>query len=309
MKALVTGATGFVGRRLVATLEGPVVLSRDADKARTSLRVASFAWQPEREVAPVAAFDGVDVVFNLLGEPVAGGRWTAERKARIRQSRVAGTQNLVRALEALPPTRRPQALICASAVGFYGDRGDEVLDESSLAGEGFLADVCRQWEEAALGAERLGVRVVRARVGLVLGPDGGPLAPMRRPFELGLGGRLGDGWQWMPWIHVDDVVGLLRHAALSNCVRGAMNVVGPAPAQNRDFTRALGRALHRPTILVVPRLALKLAFGELGDVAMQSLRVQPRVARESGYTFRHPGLDEAIADALVRHPAPREVPA
>ncbi len=309
MKALVTGATGFVGRRLVATLEGSVVLSRDAEKARASLRVAAFAWQPEREVAPLAAFDGVDVVFNLLGEPVAGGRWTAEKKARIRQSRVLGTQNLVRALEALPPTRRPQVLVSGSAVGIYGDRGDEVLDESSAPGQGFLADVCREWEEAARGAERLGVRVVRARIGLVLGPGGGALAEMRRPFELGLGGKLGNGRQWMPWIHVDDVVGLLRHAALSDGVRGAIAVVGPAPVQNADFTRALGRAVHRPAILPVPRFALKLALGELGDVVFQSQRVMPRVARESGYTFRHPTLDEALSDALLRRPAPREVPA
>ena len=303
MKALVTGGTGFVGRRLVATLEGPVVLTRDADRARASLRVMAHAWQPEHEPAPIAAFDGVDVVFNLLGEPVGGGRWNAEKKARIRQSRVLGTRNLVRTLEALAPTRRPQALVSASAVGYYGDRGDEALDESAPAGQGFLADVCREWEEAALGAERLGVRVVRARIGLVLGPDGGPLPALRRLFALGLGGRLGDGRQWMPWIHVDDVVGLLGHAARSDGLRGPMNVVGPAPAQNRDFTRALGRALHRPTILAVPRFALGLALGELGAVALESQRVLPRVARESAYTFRHPELAEALADALVRHPA------
>jgi uncharacterized protein (TIGR01777 family) len=299
LKVLVTGATGLVGRELCAQLTGPVVLSRDAARAERELGggVRAFAWQPETGPAPAAAFEGVDTVFHLAGEPVAAGRWTAEKKRRIRDSRVLGTRQLVAALEGLPAL--PRVLVCASAVGYYGNRGDEELPEAAGKGTGFLADVCEAWEAEARAAERYGVRVVLARLGLVLAPGGGALARMLPPFKLGLGGKLGDGRQWMPWVHVADVVGLLLHAARDERSRGPMNVVGPEPVTNAELTRELGRVLGRPAVFPVPRLALRAVFGELSEVLLESQRVIAGVASETHYTFRYPRLGPAL-EACVR---------
>jgi uncharacterized protein (TIGR01777 family) len=298
MKALVTGATGLVGRQLLHELERAVVLTRGARDAERRLGsgVSAWAWQPETEPAPAAAFDGVDTVFHLAGEPVAEGRWTAEKKQRIRESRVLGTRNLVATLAALPSL--PRVLICASAVGFYGDRGDEELREGSAKGQGFLADVCEAWEAEARAAERVGVRVVMARLGIVLAPGGGALARMLPPFRLGVGGKLGDGRQWMPWIQLNDVVGLLLHAARDERLRGPMNVVSPEPVTNGEFTGALGQALGRPTVMSVPRLALRMAFGELSQALLSSQRVLPGIALETHYSFAHPRLGPALAASL-----------
>jgi uncharacterized protein (TIGR01777 family) len=298
MKALVTGATGLVGRELLRKLERAVVLTRDARdvERRLGSGVSAWAWQPNTEPAPAAAFDGVDTVFHLAGEPVAEGRWTAEKKQRIRDSRVLGTRNLVATLAALPSL--PRVLICASAVGFYGDRGDTELREWSAKGQGFLADVCEAWETEARAAERVGIRIVLARLGIVLAPGGGALARMLPPFRLGVGGKLGDGRQWMPWIHLDDVVGLLLHAARDERLRGPMNVVSPEPVTNREFTGALGQALGRPTVMSVPRLALRMAFGELSQALLSSQRVLPGVALETHYTFAYPRLGLALAASL-----------
>jgi uncharacterized protein (TIGR01777 family) len=293
-RALVTGATGLIGTKLVARLQHAVVLSRDVERVRRELGASdTYAWSPLDGPPPATALADVDAVFHLAGEPIAEGRWTAERKRRIRDSRVLGTRNLVAALTA--STIRPRVLVCASAVGYYGDRGDEVLDEQAPAGRGFLAEVCQAWETEARAAEPLGVRVVCVRIGVVLAPAGGALAKLLPPFRLGAGGRLGSGKQWLPWIHIDDLVGLLVHAATHAEVHGAMNAVAPAPVTNADFTRALGRALHRPTLLPVPRLALRVLLGEMAEVLTASERVLPKVAERTGYDFRFADLDTALA--------------
>jgi uncharacterized protein (TIGR01777 family) len=255
--------------------------------------VRAQAWQPEAEPAPASAFDGADTVFHLAGEPVAEGRWNAEKKRRIRDSRVLGTRNLVAALLALPV--RPKVLVSASGVDYYGDRGDEELRESSAKGGGFLADVCEAWEAEARVAERVGIRVVTARIGMVLAPRGGALARMLLPFRLGIGGKLGDGQQWVPWVHLDDAVGLLLHAARDERLRGPLNVVSPEPVTNAEFTRELGHVLGRPALLPVPRLALRAAIGELSQAVLDSKRVLPAAALEAGYTFAYARLGPALA--------------
>jgi uncharacterized protein len=296
MRALVTGATGFIGRRLLASLDHPAVLSRRPETARRMFPSAeAFAWEPEAGPPPAPSFEGVDVVFNLAGESVAGGRWTAARKERIRSSRVVGTRNLVAGIETLK--QRPRVLVSASAVGYYGSRGDEVLKESAPRGGDFLAEVCHAWEAEAQRAAPLGILVVTPRIGLVLGRGGGALARMLPPFKLGLGGRLGSGRHWMPWIHLDDLIGMFLHAA-RNTVSGPMNAVGPAPVTNRQFTRALATALHRPAIFAVPEFALRVMFGELAQALLASQRVVPHVAVSAGYRFRYSSLEDALAEIL-----------
>jgi uncharacterized protein (TIGR01777 family) len=298
MKALITGGTGLLGRSLLANLQDPVVLSRDPARAgQTSQAGRALRWDPASEPAPPEALQGIDVVFNLAGEPVAEGRWTQDKKRRIRDSRLLATSNLIAGLRALD--RKPGVLVSASAVGYYGDRGDQELDETSQAGQGFLAEVCAAWEREALAAEALGVRVVCVRIGIVLAPGGGALARMLTPFRMGAGGRLGSGKQWMPWIHIDDVVGILLHAARNEAVRGALNAVSPQPVTNAEFTQALGRALHRPAILPIPKTALRIAFGEMSEVLTASQRVLPRSAARTGYPFKHAGLEGALAAALA----------
>jgi uncharacterized protein (TIGR01777 family) len=297
MRTLVTGATGLIGRALIERLGIAVVLSRDPERAKRALpAVEAYAWSPEAGPPPADALGGVDVVFNLAGEPVAEGRWTAEKKCRIRDSRVLGTRNLVAGLAALE--KRPRVLVSASAVGYYGDRGDEEIVESFPAGHGFLAVVCVEWEHEALAAEALGMRVVCARLGIVLGQGGGALTRMLPVFRLGAGGKLGDGRQWMPWIHVDDVAGILLHAGQDERLRGGINVVGPRPVTNADFTRALAQAVHRPALLTVPKIALRLAFGETGELLTCSQRVLPKLAEQTGYVFKHAALADALKAVL-----------
>ncbi len=296
-RVLITGATGLIGSKLVAELPRAVVLSRDAGSARRKLGVQeAYAWSPEAGPPPAAALESLEAVVHLAGDPVAEGRWTAEKKRRIRDSRVLGTRNLVAALASA--RARPRVLVCASAVGFYGDRGDELLDEASAAGRGFLPDVCQAWEREAEAARSLDMRVVRLRIGVVLAREGGALAKLLPPFRLGAGGRLGSGKQWIPWIHVDDLVHLFLHAIGHEQVAGPMNATAPAPVTNADFTRALGRVLHRPALLPVPGLALRLLLGEMSEVLTASQRVLPKVAEHTGYAFRHAELDHALA-ALV----------
>ena len=300
MAAVVTGATGLIGAKLVAHLATepgrPRVLSRDPEAARRKLgEVDAHAWSPQQERPPAAALEGAEVVFHLAGQPVAERRWDQAVKDRIRDSRVIGTRNLVEAMAEM--AQPPPVLVCASAVGIYGDRGDDLLDEDSARGDDFLAEVCGSWEDEAMAAGGFGTRVVCCRIGIVLAPDGGALSRMLPPFRLGAGGKLGDGHQWMPWIHADDVVGLLLHAAESK-LSGPLNLVAPAPVTNRDFTKALGKALGRPTFMTVPRAALKLAFGELSGVLLASQRVVPGVAQESGYAYRWPDLGAALADCV-----------
>jgi uncharacterized protein (TIGR01777 family) len=303
MRAVVTGATGFIGKYLLRRLERPVVLSRNVDQAKETLKefdVTVFEWNPTAGPPPPAAFDGVDIVFHLAGESVAAGRWTAKRKARIRESRVEGTRNLVSGLAQLPAGQRPRVLVSASAVGYYGSREDETLTERSPPGNDFLAEVCQAWEREAQRAADVGVRVAMLRTGIALGPDGGALAKMLTPFKLGVGGRLGSGRQWMPWIHVDDLAALYVHAAQRESIAGAANAVAPGVVRNREFTKALARELHRPAIFPAPYLGLRLVFGEFAKVLFASQKVEPRVAMESGFEFRFPRLEQALADVLHR---------
>ena len=300
MRALVTGGTGFVGRQLLGLLDRPTVLSRDAGRAERGLGPAAgrvIGWDPLSGPPPAEAFAGVDVVFHLAGESVAEGRWTAAQKARIRDSRVIGTRHLVAGIAAAEP--RPRVLVSASAVGYYGDRGDEELTEASPPGSDFLADVCLAWEREATAAERFGARVVLARTGIVLG-RGGALAKMLTPFKLGAGGPLGNGRQWMPWIHVADLARLYVHAAGTSSIQGAMNAVGPHPVRNAEFTKALGRALHRPAFMPAPYLGLRLVFGEFAKVLFASQRVIPQVALDSGFRFDYPEIADALGAILAR---------
>ena len=235
------------------------------------------------------------MVFHLAGESVAEGRWTAAQKVRIRESRVIGTRNLVAGIARAEP--RPRVLVSASAVGYYGDRGEEELTEASPPGDDFLADVCIAWEREARVAEQHGVRVVLARTGIVLG-QGGALAKMLTPFKLGAGGPLGNGRQWMPWIHVADLARLYLHAADTTSIQGPMNAVGPDPVRNSEFTKALGRALHRPAFMPAPYLGLRLVFGEFAKVLFASQRVIPQVAIDTGFHFEYPQIAAALAEIL-----------
>jgi uncharacterized protein (TIGR01777 family) len=285
MRIVITGATGFIGRNLVAALQKAghdiVTLGRGES--------ATHRWDTLSD-APAAAFEGAAAVVHLAGEPVAQ-KWTPEAKSRIRDSRVLVTERLVHGLSIA--RHRPQALICASAVGYYGDRGDELLPEDAGPGSGFLPKVCREWEAKADLAASLGMRVVKVRTGIVLGPDGGALKEMLTPFKMGVGGRLGDGRQWMPWIHLDDIVGIFRHVA-EGTFAGPLNGVAPGIVTNAQFTDALGQALHRPTVLPVPGFALKLMFGEMADVLLGSQKVIPRATEKSGYRFQYPELGAAL---------------
>ena len=293
MNAVVSGATGLIGRLLVEQLKHVTILTRtkqpieDLDK-----NPSSITWRPADETAPVAALENRDVVFHLAGEPVATGRWSAAKKQRIRDSRVAGTKHLVQGIsECKNP---PKVLIAASAVGFYGDRGDEVLDESSKQGSGFLPDVCNDWEHEAMAAEQHGVRVVCLRIGIVLARDGGALEQMIPIFRLGAGGKLGSGQQWMSWIHIDDVVGLLLWAAQNAEVKGAINAVAPHPVRNAQFTKLLAQAMRRPSFMPVPEFGLRLLFGEKTSIIMASQQVYPRRAQDQGYDFAYPELKDAL---------------
>ncbi len=296
-KPLITGATGFIGSRLCGLIQAHNVLTRRPEDAPPELsQAACFRWDPEAEPPPAEAFAGCDAVFHLAGEPVAEGRWTPEKKARIRDSRTLGTQHLVAALQALE--NPPPVLVAASAVGYYGTRGDEVLSEQSSPGTGFLADVCREWEAAARQAEEFGVRVVTIRIGLVLGGQGGALARMLPLFKLGAGGPLGNGRQWMPWIELEDLARLFVFAANDESMQGPVNGAAPYPVRNRDFTRELGRAVKRAAILPAPAFALRLALGEFAEVLLASQRAVPQAATNAGFEFRHKTLDAALTHIL-----------
>ncbi|HTQ40374.1 MAG TPA: TIGR01777 family oxidoreductase [Pirellulales bacterium] len=299
MRALLTGATGFIGQHLLKRLDRPVVLSRNADKARQALakfNVQTYSWNPLAGPPPLEAFEGVDAVFHLAGESVASGRWTAEKKRLIRESRELGTRHFVQTLQQLK--NRPRVLVSASATGWYGDRGDEVLEESAPPADDFLGEVCVAWEREAQKATELGVRVACIRTGIALGLDGGALKQLLPPFRFGLGGPLGSGKQWMPWIHVGDLAALFLHAAERSAVTGPINAAAPNAVTNKQFTKALGAAVHRPAILPVPYYALRLALGEFAQVLFDSQRVIPRAAQASGFQFSYPEIGPAL-DAIV----------
>ncbi len=303
MRIAVTGATGLIGKCLCPRLqrEGKelVLFARNTRSAQSSFPGARvLEWDAVAGPPPVGSLDGVDAVVHLLGEGIAEGRWSASRKEAIHQSRIEGTKNLV---EGLGQTSRPPGLLVSgSAVGFYGSRGDEELDESSEPGGGFLGDVCQAWEEQARAAEALGIRTVLLRTGIVLSPQGGALAKMLTPFKMFVGGALGSGKQWMSWIHIDDEVGLIRHILDSDQLQGAVNATAPGPVTNSQFSKTLGRVLGRPSILAVPGLALKLLMGEMAqELLLNGQRVLPRRALSSGYLFKFPELEGALRDLLT----------
>jgi uncharacterized protein (TIGR01777 family) len=293
MQVMVTGATGLIGRPLVRALAaaGHSVLVVSRSPGRVPARAVGWDAVPQ-------AIEEMDAVVNLAGEPVAEGRWTEARKQEIRTSRIDGTRALVRALR--EATKRPGVFVSASATGYYGPRGDEPVDESAAPGHDFLAGVCKAWEAEAAAAEALDVRVVRLRIGVVLAPDGGALGKMLLPFRAGIGGRVGSGEQWMPWVHVDDVCGLVVAALAGGEWRGPVNATAPNPVRNRDFARALGHALDRPAVLPVPGFALRLLFGEMAGILLTGQRAVPAAAQERGYAFKHPELAGALADILAR---------
>ena len=300
MTALVTGATGFVGPRLLRLLDSPVVVSRSPERARRAvgnLAGPIFRWDPMREPLPAEALEGVDVIYHLAGESVAEGRWNAAQKARIRDSRVIGTRNLVQGIKQVD--HKPSVLVSASAVGYYGNRGDEELTEAASPADDFLAEVCVAWEREAMAAVQHGVRTVTARTGIVLGAGGGALAKMLTPFKLGAGGPLGNGKQWMPWVHVADLARLYVHAADTSSINGPLNAVAPNPVRNSEFTKALGRQLHRPAFMPAPYLGLRLLFGEFAQVLFASQRVIPQVALETGFVFQYPDIASALREILA----------
>jgi uncharacterized protein (TIGR01777 family) len=300
----ITGATGLVGSALAVSCarDGMRVSALVRDTARGAERLPSatlFAWDSTAGPPPDAAFEGVDVVVNLVGESLSSGRWNEARKKRLRDSRVVGTRAVVDVLRGLPV--RPRLLISASGIGCYGDRGDEILTETSSLGKGFIAELGRDWEAEALKAEEIGVRVVLLRSGLVLARDGGMLRKILPPFRLGFGGKIGSGAQWMPWIHLDDEIGLIRHAMAHESVRGPLNLVAPEPVTNAEFVRALGETLGRPTALTAPAFALRLALGAMTDeLLLASQRAMPVRTMETGYVFRHPLLREALGQILAK---------
>jgi uncharacterized protein len=298
MKIVVSGSSGLVGAALVAALRrenhSVLCLVRPGRQASGG----DVAWNPESGEIDTAKIEASDAIVHLAGASIADGRWSEDRKRVLRTSRVDSTQNLIESLKAL--SQPPKVFVCSSAIGYYGDRGDELLTEASAAGRGFLADLARDWEAAALGAERVGIRTVVLRLGMILASHGGALAKMLPPFKLGVGGKLGSGKQWMSWILLDDVIGVIRAAIQSVGWRGPINVVSPNPVTNEEFTRTLARILHRPAIFPVPKTMLRFVFGEMADaLLLGSQRVIPEKLVAAGYPFSHANLETALRSILT----------
>jgi uncharacterized protein len=293
-RILVSGVSGPIGAALLPSLK-----TRGYEVIRLVRGAAAgdgqIPWDPSKPIAPEAV-SGFDAVIHLAGESIVG-RWTAEKKLKIQYSRVVGTGNLAHALAQAKD--KPQVFICSSAIGLYGDRGDEVLNEESASGEGFLADVCREWEAATQPAVDAGIRTVQMRTGVVLSPTGGALGKMLTPFKLGLGGRIGNGRQWMSWIDVQDMVGAIHHVLKSDLMRGPVNLVAPKPVTNAEFTQTLASVLSRPAIFPMPAFVVKLVFGEMGEtVLLGSQRVEPAQLVGSGYPFRFSDLRTSLENNL-----------
>jgi uncharacterized protein (TIGR01777 family) len=299
MRVLVSGASGFIGSALCDSLlvrgDSVVGLSRDPERARSSNpSVLWHPWQPTLERPPADAFDGVDAVVNLEGEKI-NQRWTDKAKQRIMESRRTGTRNLVGTIAGLE--RKPSVMVSQSAIGFYGDRGEAMVDEDSGPSDSFDSEVVQEWEKAAREVEGLGVRLVIVRTGHVLDPEGGFLEALLPPFKLGLGGPLAGGDQYVSWVHIDDEIGVLQWAIDNRQVSGVVNATAPKPVTNREFSKALGRALGRPAVIPTPGFVLDLMFGgEFGVVLKGGQRVIPRRTKDLGYEFRHWDVDDALAD-------------
>lgn len=295
MRVAITGSSGLVGSTLV-----PLLTTGGHSVTRLVRRDAGqgeVLWNPQAERFDASPLEGIDAVVHLAGENIAGSRWNARVKQRLRDSRVAATRGLCEGLAAM--SSRPKVLVCASAVGFYGDRGDELLDEESRPGSGFLADLAHDWEDATAPAAEAGIRVVNLRFGVILSPKDGALAKMLLPFKLGAGGRVGCGKQYWSWISIDDAAGAIHHAIMTDDLVGPVNAVAPNPVTNHEFTKTLGRVLRRPTFIPMPAFAARLALGEMADeLLLASSRVEPKKLVQSGYDFRQPTLEAALRHLL-----------
>jgi hypothetical protein len=301
MRVIVTGSTGLVGSALVKSLlaDGHEVtrLVRGGSQGFKAPGTAAVHWDPERGEIDAKELEAHDAAVHLAGENVGEGRWDEEKKRRILESRVKGTTLLAGALAGL--SAKPKVLVSASATGFYGDRGAEILREESASGNDFLSEVCREWEKATLAASQAGIRVVHLRIGVVLTGEGGALKKLLTPFKLGVGGKIGSGSQYMNWITLEDLIGVIRRAVEDENLRGPVNTVAPQQVTNGEFTKALGHALGRPTIFAVPAFAARLAFGEMADtLLLASTRVEPARLKEIGYQFKHPEIGEALRSVL-----------
>ena len=296
MKILVAGASGLVGSALIPSL------TADGHEAtclvRSSPKADEIEWHPNRGLIDAARLEGFEAIINLAGESIAEGRWTDEKKRKIRDSRVNGTHLLSETIAKL--ATKPHVFLCASATGFYGDRDNEILDETSESGGGFLATVCREWEDATEPATKAGVRVVNLRFGPILAREGGMLGKMLTPFKMGMGGKVGSGKQYISWVAIDDVVGAIKLALADESMHGPLNVVSPNRVTNEEFTKTLGGVLSRPTVMTIPAFAARLAFGEMADeMLMVSQRVTPKKLNDAGYQFKYPELESALRHYLA----------
>jgi uncharacterized protein (TIGR01777 family) len=298
MRILISGASGFIGSALRPALSAAGHTTTALVRRSPSLDASELQWNPRQRLDP-RALQGFDALVHLAGKNVSG-RWTQKFKRQVRESRVQGTRTLaMAAAESFRETGRPRVMVAASAIGYYGDRGDEELTESSSRGSGFLADVCQEWEDAATPARDAGIRVVHIRIGVVLAKQGGALKAMVTPFRLGLGGPVGSGQQFWSWIALDDVVGAFLFALNDNALSGPVNAVAPYPARNSEFTRELGKALYRPAFLPVPAFVVRTVFGEMGQsLLLASARVAPRKLEAAGYRFQYPYLEGALRAAV-----------
>jgi uncharacterized protein (TIGR01777 family) len=298
MKILISGSSGLIGTAATTALKSDGHNVVHLVRAGKTAQAGDVQWDPMRATVDVAGLEGVDVVIHLSGAGISDGRWTEERKQLLRSSRIDTTRVLVDSLSRLK--QKPRLLIVASAIGYYGDRGDEILTEASATGTDFLALVCRDWEAEASRAAEKGIRTVMLRTGVVLSGKGGALSKMIPPFKLGVGGRLGNGQQWMSWIGIEDVVGIIRHTIANEHVSGPVNVVAPNPVRNEEFTRLLAGMLHRPAIFPAPAFVLRLAMGEMADaVLLSSDRVKPEKILAAGYKFRFEILEPALRAAVL----------
>ena len=295
MRILISGASGFIGGALVPSLESSGAQITRLSRSESGANTKTIPWDPAKAIAPEAV-SGFDAVIHLAGESIVG-RWTTSKKEKIRNSRVVGTRNLAQALA--HAKNKPKVFICSSAIGYYGDRGGEVLNEGSNPGTGFLPDVCREWEAATQPASDGGIRTVQIRTGIALSSKGGALAKMLTPFKMGVGGRIGNGRQWMSWIDIEDMIGAILHVLNTETLRGPVNMVAPKPVTNADFTKTLAAVLSRPAFFPMPAFAVKLAFGEMGEtVLLGSQRVEPAQLVRSGYAFRFTDLQASLQNLL-----------
>ncbi len=295
MKVAVTGSSGLIGSSLISFLsEKDITFSKIL---RENPKEDEISWKPEDGDWNSAFDEGIDGIVHLAGENIASGKWTKKKKEKIRSSRIEGTKRLCEHILKLPTT--PSVLVCASAIGYYGDRGMEFLNEGSSRGSGFLPDVCVGWEEATESVSKAGIRVVNVRFGVVLSKDGGALAKMLTPFKMKMGGKIGRGTQYMSWVAIDDVTGAIYHTLVTDSLKGPVNVTAPNPATNKEFTDTLGKVLNVPTVMPMPAFAAKFAFGEMAkDLLLASTKVAPKRLADSGYEFQYPELENALKHIL-----------